>query len=216
MKCYLLCTSLFLVFLCFVTPDGFAGDGERKGFAIGGGVGIGASSQEVSNSGTSTSFAVATNFRVGFAATNALSIFYLHKTAWSNVTETIVAGEFGGPLTPQDVDFVLTNGLSGVGFDYFFKPTEPSWFVSGGVGLAWWAQPFEENTDCILPPLAVFVPCLETTGFGAVIGAGYEFKKHLTVELNVMWGTPNGRLSNLVDVTSDAFHAFVTINYLAY
>lgn len=211
--------TLICLFAFLFVPaqgDGFAWDSQRKGFVIAGGVGLGGSAQEVSDSGKSNSFAFATNFKIGFSPTNSLAISYFQKSSWFNATQTVLPGEFGGPLTTQQVDFILTNGVAGLGFDYFLKPTNPSWFVTGGFGLGWWAQPFEENTSCKLPDFPVIFPCLETTGFGLVIGGGYEFKKHLSLEMNVMWGTPNGRQSDLVDVTSNRLHVFFTINYIGY
>lgn len=216
MKRNIISLCLFFAFLFLAKQHIFAWDSQRKGFLIEGGLGFGGSSQEVSNSGKSNSFAFVTNFKIGFSPTNSWTISYFHKSVWFNATETVLPSEFGGPITPQEVNFILTNGLAGLGFDYFLKPTNPSWFFSGGFGLGWWAQPFEENTNCRLYNLPVLFPCLETTGVGLVIGGGYEFKKHLALEINVMWSTPNGRTSDLVEVTSNSFHVFVTINYIGY
>ena len=165
---------------------------QREGFVLGIGLGAGLGSWNIEERGgdgeSSSNFSFATDFALGFSATPKIAIYYSQRTSWFSSEFTITAGEFGGPLTPQRVDRTLTQGFTGVGVTYFVRPRAPSLFLSGGFGVAWWAQVFEESTDCIKFPL--IFPCLDVAGVGVSASAGYELHRRFIVEANVIWGDP--------------------------
>ncbi len=108
-----------------------------------------------------------TDFKIGYAPTNTLAIYYDNKVSWFGITNAI--GE----------DVTIASGLTALGVTYFFKPDAPSSFVSGGVGVSSWALPLEDN------------PPDPWSGFGLFVGGGYEFAKHWSTEINLIWGNPS-------------------------
>lgn len=180
---------------------------QRSGFhlAIGAGGALGSWDIVVNGRGErSASSSIATNFEIGASVSPRLALYYLQRTAWFTSDVTIFPGEFGGPLTAQTVGRVLTQGLSGVGATVFLSPRSPSLYLTGGVGLAWWSQVFEESTDCIKMP--IIVPCDEITGPGVMVGLGYEPAKRVAGEAALIWGYPSTRGTRF-DVVSSSVAA---------
>lgn len=192
MKKYFLlsCLSVFLL----ASTNAFAFDGERKGFILGIGGGGGSLSNKgtlsgggFSASGTVTEFAILTDFKIGYAPSNTLEIYYISKTAW---------------WSDSTVDATLLLGLSGVGVSKYLGTSGTGLFVSGGVGVTQLAAPFEQNVD-------------SSTGFGFFGGAGYEFSKHWSVEAGILYSDMSEQAFGLtVDLSS--FGVRGTINVLAF
>ncbi len=189
---------LIAVVLLGITTNVSAWDGQRKGFILGVGSGFGLTSftQEVEYLGVSETsdrenkLALNTDFKIGYAPNNTLAIYYDNKVSWFGITNAL--GE----------DVTITNGLSSLGVTYFFNQAAPSPFLSGGIGISSWAAPFEENTDT-------------WTGFGLFVGGGYEFARHWSTEINLMWGNPSNEVSG-VEITSNSFSLMFTVNVLGY
>lgn len=97
---------------------------------------------------------------------------------------------------------IVADGLSALGATYYFKPEAPSFFVAGGVGLSAWNTPFESGSQTL-------------TGFGFFAGTGYEFHKHLNIELDLIWGKPS-RTKGGVKNDYNTFSAKLTVNALSY
>lgn len=138
-------------------------DGERKGFILGGGIGAGYLSNSTSfnsNSNTDSRAVFLTNFKIGYAPSNTLEIYYLSKVSWW--------GE-------SDITFTL--GLSAVATTFYFdKTTETGWSISGGIGLSTLSAPFEVGLE-------------SSNGFGLFAGGGYEFSSHWNIELDLLYST---------------------------
>lgn len=136
---------------------------NRKGFIIGGGAGFGVLSMKASTGGfsaTDSRGVFQTDFKIGYAPSNTLEIYYVSKVAWwgeSNVT--------------------LISGLSSVGFSSYLNPrTATGVFLTAGAGLSALDAPFEDNSRA-------------STGFGLYGGAGYEFAKHWSVQADLLYSS---------------------------
>ena len=104
---------------------------ERKGFIVG--IGAGAAlhrtpeGQLTGDSLDRSAFAVGTDFKIGYAPTNQVLIYYSAKAAFTQAT---------------DYDAV---GMSGVGVTYMARPAAPSFFVSAVDGQS--ARATLDNRD---------------------------------------------------------------------
>ncbi len=160
----------------------YAFDDERKGFILGGGLGVGYLSNTTSPGSlldTDSRIVFHINFKIGYAPSNTLEIFYHQRISWW--------GQSGRT-------YLL--GLIGAGFTLYFDNTsETDWFVSGGIGFVPTGR--GRSTDFF--------------GFGLFAGAGYEFSRHWTVEVDLLYSTVTGNYSN-----ADSFGVVVTVNVLAF
>ncbi|OGC90688.1 MAG: hypothetical protein A2142_01330 [candidate division Zixibacteria bacterium RBG_16_48_11] len=160
-----------------VTLDAEAYDGSRKGFILGGALGTGVTSyteeytvQRTSETGEpydvtiktdrKNEISLMTDFKIGYAPTEQMELYYCSKLSW-----------FGKDFA------TFVNGLNSAGLSYYFRPKTPSLYLSGGLGLAVLADPFDNDPDT-------------WTGFGFFAGAGYEFTSHLAVEFDLMYSQP--------------------------
>jgi len=154
---------IFVVVFLLTCNNVFAFDGERKGFILGGGIGGGFLSNTVSAGSfslTEDQAVFVTNFKIGYAPSNALEIYYISKVSWWG-----------------ESDVIFTVGLSAVAVTYYFNDTsETGWFASGGLALSSLEAPFEDN---ISPDY----------GFGLYGGGGYEFAAHWSVEVDLLYST---------------------------
>jgi len=146
-------------------------DGDRKGFILGGGAGLGA----VSSEGDDTKLAFMTDFVIGYAPTPQLAIHYTNKVAWYS-TEWIT----GSIWDWQTESITTVAGVSAAAVTYWFQPVAPSPFITGGIGIGIQAAPFESNADSY-------------TGLGLVGGAGYEFSRHWSVAAEIVYAKPEER-----------------------
>ena len=158
---------VLVVLLLTFTTSTYAFDGNRQGFILGLGVGPGLTSYSFEGIGTddrTNKASVNTDFQIGYAPNNQLLIYWMSKVQWYSL-ETI----FGSAI--------YASGVGGLGLSYYFEKEGPSLYLTGGVGFASVAAPFEDN--------------IETEyGFGIAAGVGYEFAKHWSVEGNFTWGNP--------------------------
>jgi len=180
---------LFMLIICSTSIYTF--DDERKGFIIGGGLGVGYLSNTTSLgslSETDSRIVFPVNLKIGYAPSNTLEIFYSMKMPWWG---------------QSDGTYLL--GLIGPAFTLYLDNTsETDWFVSGGVGFASLGE---------LSP----VPSVRggsssrETGFGLFGGAGYEFSKHWTVEVDLLYSTVSEDESD-----TNSFGVLVTVNFLEF
>ncbi len=133
---------------------------HRKGFIIGGGIGGGGMAIEANSilgSGEVTRSAFLTDFKIGYAPSNTLEIYYVSKVFWW--------GESG---------FTLIHGLSSLGFSvYTDQRSETGLFFTGGIGVSAVDAPFE-NVNA-------------SYGLGLFGGLGYEFRPHWSFEVNLLY-----------------------------
>jgi len=183
--------------LCIATGAS-AFDGNRKGFILGGGLGLGLTSftQTVEVYGVSVTSdredksAIMTDFKIGFGASDQVLIYWSSKVSWFSIENV-----YGNNVT-------IANGFGGVGVTYYFQPAAPSPYIQGGVGFSTWSLPFEEGTDTWI-------------GGGLSLGGGYEFSRHWSVEGDLVFGKPGDEVYG-IEVYSSTFTIRVTINAVAY
>jgi hypothetical protein len=190
---------LVLALITMTATPALGFDGKRKGFILGGGLGFGMTSFSQTlefgglkeTSDTENKGAFATDFKIGFASDEQLEIYYASKVTWFSITNV------------YDEDVIVANGLNAVGVTYNLKPTSPTYFVTGGIALATWDLPFEN-------------PAPDTWfGFGLYAGGGYEFAKHYSVELDLLYGNPGDSEAGL-KISSSALSFKLSVNALAY
>lgn len=201
----LLLTALLTLFLLALSTSGFAWDKQRKGFILGIGMGPGfASYSETKDSADQnlasydgSKFSFFSDFKIGYAPSNNLMVFWLSKGAWIGVDSTSQLDEKGKPFS----DITALAGVGGLGVTYFLKPQAPSLFITGGAGFSAWSLPFE-GTD-------------PWTSIGIAGAIGYEFSDNWCVEASVLWGKPK---DELLDIKSsvDVFAFGLTINVIGY
>jgi hypothetical protein len=171
-------------------------DGKRKGFILGGGIGVGVTSygyeshyyREYSSSMSASEIAFATDLRIGYAPSDLVQVYGMSKVAWL----------ISGGLT--------ATGVAGPGVTYFFDPAAPSWFVTAGLGLSTWSKFIGTH----------FVGDRNSWyGFGLSVGAGYEFARHASIEGSLTWGNPKTE-EHGVSKSVKPLSLRVTVNFLGY
>jgi hypothetical protein len=194
-----------MALLLLITSDSLAFDKERKGFLLGFGIGAGYASytDAVDISGkeafseTKTGFGFATDFKMGYAPSNKLMVYWLSKVIW-----------IGKKFADEDTLVLRTNesitaitAVGGLGLTYYLKPEAPSAFVTLGVGLSAWSYPFQDVDPW--------------TGPGIAGGIGYEFATNWSIEASVLWGKPTDEKVDY-KYNADFLSAGVTINVMGY
>jgi len=197
----LVLAALIAVFVFGFAAPGFAFDKVRKGFILGFGLGPGYDmyTETRDSSGTEvkkfdeSKISFFSDFKIGYAPSNQLMVYWMSKAAWFGVDSTTIDDE--------QEDVMTLGGVGGLGATYFFNPQAPSFFVSAGVGFASWSLPFEGTDPWV--------------GLGAAGSIGYEFSPNWMIEASVLWGKPD-------DETDDYKHEVdnmaigLTINVLGY
>jgi len=192
--------ALIAAFILTTASGVAAFDKQRKGFILGFGIGPGVASftetldsADVEETFEESKFGFTTDFKIGYAPSEKLMVYWMSKVVWVGKDDTVV--------TDIDESITAVTGVGGVGLTYFLKPEAPSLFISLGVGLGVWSYPFEDYD-----PL---------TGLGITGGFGYEFSPNWSLEASILYGKPSGD-----DVewkyTSDFISAGLTINVTGY
>jgi hypothetical protein len=157
---------LAVIFLLVSAVQVWAFDGQRKGFILGGGLGLGMTSYKFESgpfqTDTENQFSFMTEFKIGYAPTEQVEVFYASKVSWFNDALDNV---------------IVANGLGLAAVSYYFLPQTPTWFVTGGLGFSTASAPFEESSRTYV-------------GFGVSVGGGYEFARHFAVEFDLMYSAP--------------------------
>lgn len=195
-KSFNLLVALIGAFI-LLSIEASAFDGERRGFILGLGIGPGLTSykQTVSYAGSSESaseskFGFQTDFKIGYAPSNNLAIYYSSKVSWFGM-ENIM----GDNIT-------IANGLAAAAFGYYFEEEGPTPFITGGAGLASWNPVFTSNAEV-------------WRGFGMYFGGGYEFANHFEICGNLIWGNPTTSEGNYKLSTNSVIFQ-LTLNFMAY
>jgi len=201
-----LMTAMVIVFvaIALLFPSvSQAFDGQRKGFILGGGVGVGGTKfkQEsnvlgpyggstIAESDWENKTAFVTNFKIGYAFDERWQLYWSQRGSWFEMRNVYSS------------DVTIMNGVGGAGVTYYFRPTSPSWFLNGTLGISTWALPFESNSDTWV-------------GFGIAFGGGYEFSRFWSVDLTLSSGEPTYDYG-VFELKTKANSINITINYLAY
>ena len=126
--------------------DGFEGSGESK-------------------------IAVGTDFKIGYAASDQLMIYYSNDAAFFSYDIGVAGFD----------DYLVASGLSGLGATWFLKPRAPSAYLDATIGIAAWNEISTDDgtVDGI-------------TGAGLSVGGGLEFARHWLADGELIVGRPRG------------------------
>jgi len=155
MKKYGYLLSLFLLIAMFAS-QAQAFDGDRKGFILNLGAGMGQGKLKLSGSNdslTEDGTGISSDFKIGAGLSSNAVLYYTSRVIWWSAN-----------------GFNVNTGMSAVGFSYFFSPQAPAFFLSGSLGIG---VATVENIDT-------------ETGAGFGIGAGFEFTKNWTIEASFL------------------------------
>lgn len=111
-----------LIIIVFALISGVSFAAERKGFILGigaGGSSIALTQKNGSQSTKNVESGLATNFKIGYAPTDELEIYWSSKVAWFNLNSS-----------------ELIAGVAGLGVTKYFGGSAPCPFVSVGAGYA--------------------------------------------------------------------------------
>ncbi len=151
-------TTLFITLILSLSANAF--DGNRKGFVIGCGLGLGpvAKTDGVNNPG------FALNFLFGYAWDEQNMIVYL---------EDVIA------YTEKSYDgknLLVLQGFQGIGYFHYFGPQGKSFFINGGLGIqGWTAIDLDDESSSFWSSNNES----DEIGLGFLIGGGYEFAGHV-------------------------------------
>jgi hypothetical protein len=95
-------------------------------------------------------------------------------------------------------DDLYANGIMGIGSTYYFSPRAETFYLSGAIGLGDFTNIDESESE---------------SGFGLMLGAGYELRKHIKLEANMIMSTIDLDYQDK-DLKPTSFQ--LTINYLWY
>ena len=190
---------LWLSILLLAPVEAYAFDGKRKGFVIGGNLGLGVSTfvERIEQAGMDPVDAerewqagLGTGIRIGGAFNEQWMLYWIEQIAWFRTDA----------ITGSDVTFA--NALSGVGFSFYRDPDHFSTYVAFGAGMSTLGAPFDNNVDTL-------------RGLGLYGAFGYEFRTHWSVEVSALWGRPN-KDDMGTELTVRVLSVMVMITGLAY
>src|SRR5574341_518864 len=156
--------------LLFLSIRSDAFDGNRKGFIIGGGLGLGSVSFSIAEkpfldhlpSQSQNSFVG--SFKIGYAVNDNLEIYIGDKE--SLVTD-ILPSRAG----------LYVYGLLSVGASYYFRTAIPAPYLSAGIGKSYLLAPLNKDLESWF-------------GNGLYVGSGLEIGKHVGVEFDLVYSRP--------------------------
>ncbi len=159
--------ALALLLALGTTATGAHAGDKRQGFIIGLGIGP-ANFQIESDTDDESQSGVGTSFMIGGGVTDQLTIYYLNDVVFFERDTTDAYGD-----TTSDL---WAAGLTGVGLSYYFSPRAPSVYIGGSFGLTSMADLVDSNVSSY-------------TGNGFSFTVGFEFARHVGVELNLVRGS---------------------------
>ena len=164
-----------ILFLALLYDTVNAQEMGRKGVILGGGLGGGVNHiDDFSNfrsdqlTSLTTNATLLTEFRIGYAPSNTLEIYYFGKGSW---------------WRKDDVTILL--GLTGLGVTKYLVQSGNGVFLKGGLGFALFDTPFDD-------------PFNSSDGFGLFGGLGYKLSRHWSIETDVFFAYINGSGGDLV------------------
>lgn len=168
-------------------------DGQRKGFILGAGLGPGFTTYSRANGDTSRENRASLGYewKIGYAFNDIVHLYFAHKGSSFRAT-----GE-------NDEQVTATGDIFGVGASYFFRPGAPSIFVAGGIGMTAWRTPFVSEDN-------------DRHGGGGFLGGGYEFSRHISIELSVFGGVAVSPPEEEADISYETAALMITVNAMGY
>jgi hypothetical protein len=160
--------------ILLLAASGVDAQKPRKGFVLNLGAGpafinIKAAGNGVEGTGESK-IAVGTDFKIGYAPSDQLLIYYSNDAAFFNYDYSVPGFEY---------DVLVISGLSGIGATWFLKPRAPSAYVDATIGIAAWNE--IDTDDGAVESM---------TGLGLSVGGGFEFARHWLVDADLIVGRP--------------------------
>ncbi len=164
---------VIIAVIALLATQVFSWDGQRNGFILGIGLGSGYTSYnyKVEDNGTErttsreSALGPASIVKIGYAPDNTYLIYFMSNSTW---------------FTGKDINgdnFKTSSDFTGAAVSYYFKERTPSFYVTGGFGGGSWNGLFTGMDS-------------EGIGIGFLCGAGYEFTKHWSGEINLSFGMP--------------------------
>jgi hypothetical protein len=172
-------TKLTILIMLVISTSLFAWDGERKGFLLGLGFGLGYEAYTgvqwdaiSSDKDSNKSWAFAASPKIGYAFNNNIALVYTRSPLTYNVKTS----------TGTDVGIIsCTEALQVI---YFLEDQAPSIFFGLGTGIGYF---FDQ--EVIDEPAMNYSPN-SLKGFGLMASMGFEPFKHITTELAVHYRAP--------------------------
>lgn len=222
---------IFVSFILIsVNTSVYGFDGNREGFILGIGIGPGYTSYRetitsehlvfpnefVSERNRQNKLGIATDFKIGYAPSNFLAIYYTNKVSWfGHKYSEIIADYHGLHFEKEYIEkWTVAYAITGIGVTYYFSPTAPSLFLSGALGYSSWFFPsVEVNSEEFFEQENPFQN--SRFGLGLAIGVGYEYSRHSNLEFGLCWGIPKYSKGG-VEISSNALVFKCTVNAIAY
>jgi hypothetical protein len=178
-------------------------DGNRKGFIFAGGIGFGVTRYASSNeivSGHGYPSTVVFNWRVGYAPSDELQIYYAMRQSvfiprivnnYGDYFDEIGKKSLKGtlyllvaPFVVPLIPFFSEQHLmpAGLGVRRYFGSQAPSLYADLGVGAMASSFPYEDEEFPLVKP-----PHEMDVAFGVFGGFGWEWKRHVSLEAQLMW-----------------------------
>jgi hypothetical protein len=191
-------TLAMVLGLVSMVQSALAFDGMRKGFLLGGGLGLGVDSfkQEITDGATvligdrTNQFSLGTDFKIGAGLSPQTFLYFHNQSAWFSLKNIF------------DNDVTVQSGVIGIGFTWFTSPEPRSFFITGTAGISYWDLPFESDAEA-------------WTSGGAIVGVGYEFSPHWSVDASLLLGSPEKDEGGL-NAKTKSTSLLVTVTGVAY
>jgi len=184
---------VFLVLgsMLLMAGNAAAFDKERRGFVLGLGAGYGSAKQTVSASSGGSGVDVSTSS--GGIATD--------FRIGSGINDQFLLYWTSQQVFFSKFETLWAQGIGGLGASYFLEPAAPSFFFEAALGLGGliWVEEYEADT-----------------GFGFMLGAGYEFSPNWCVELSYFHASVGSETENMVKLDQSVSNIRVTVSWLAY
>lgn len=138
---------------------------QRKGFILNLGLGVGQFHVSGEGGDSESRTAISTDFKIGHAFSDQLMLYYSNDAAFFSSDE-------------ESDDLLHVSGLSGVSVTYFLKPSAPSFYFGGGIGISVWSVLSDDGDTESL------------SGGGLAVTGGYEFSPHFLLDVDLIFGSP--------------------------
>jgi len=175
---------VFLAALAVLSAELSAFDGLRKGFILGGGVGGSYLTYEepwpVGDVRKLDKFSLATNFKIGYAPSNSLEIYWFSTVSWAAL--------------PYDSSVIA---VGGIGLTKYLSKAGKGFFLFGGIGSS-------------VNAAASFLGETKSEfGLGLIAGIGYDIAKHWSIQGDVVYTSMmSGQVTSLSARLTVNFLAF--------
>ncbi|MGI9175068.1 MAG: hypothetical protein ACR2GR_07105 [Rhodothermales bacterium] len=184
---------------------------QRKGFILGFGIGPGQTyiNQAQNGLGLNSNYArmklaLATDFKIGYAPSEHLALHWFSNTTWLRASDVNFFDRDSGGLIEERQSVIALSGVAGLGVTYFDGPAPSAYYVEAGIGASTWAYPFFDREGEGA-----------TYGFGLLLGAGKEFARHWTMDVDVFWGRSTDDIAG-IGIVNNTFSIKATMGFLLY